>query len=147
MRYFSANSAYECRICSWLINPSLLSNIRAVFTFGLRVRFALRRKMRKPRITDLSGLDKPPKLKDGHHSRRSRQVTLDTALRDFEGNRLIFEKTPSPVSIPPYQNGTMAKDAWWIRKVYWRRERAHDKTGKRVVVYGVYSTCIFRVHR
>ncbi len=27
----------------------------------------------------------------------------------------------------------MAKDAWWVGKVYWRGERAHDKTGKRVV--------------
>ncbi len=46
---------------------------------------------------------------------------------------LFYVEAPSHASIPPHQNGMMAKDAWWVRKVYWRRERAHDKTGKRVV--------------
>ncbi len=47
---------------------------------------------------------------------------------------LFCEETPQPWSDPPNnQNDTMAKDAWWVRKLYWRRERAHDKTGKRVV--------------
>ncbi len=27
----------------------------------------------------------------------------------------------------------MAKGAWLVRKVYWRREREHDKTEERVV--------------
>ncbi len=31
---------------------------------------------------------------------------------DTEGNRVFLEKTPSHVSIPPNQNGTMTKDAW-----------------------------------
>ncbi len=51
--------------------------------------------------------------------------------------------TPSHVSIPPYQNSTMAKDAWWVRKVHWRRERAPDKTGKRVVVFVVCTAGAF----
>ncbi len=44
-----------------------------------------------------------------------------------------MRKPPATVRSPRCQNGTMAKDAWWVRKVYWRRERAHDKTGERVV--------------
>ncbi len=51
-------------------------------------------------------------------------------------------RNPSHASIPPYQNGTMAKDAWWVRKVFWRRERAHDKTGKREL----YLWCVHQVH-
>ncbi len=47
---------------------------------------------------------------------------------------MFSEKTSSHASILPYQNGTMAKDAWLVRKVYWSRERAHDKTGE-----GVYK--------
>ncbi len=46
---------------------------------------------------------------------------------------LFYEETPSHGPIPHNQNGTMAKDAWLVRNVYWRRERAHDKTGERVV--------------
>ncbi len=42
-------------------------------------------------------------------------------------------KPPATVRSPHSQNGTMAKDAWWVRRVYWRRERAHDKIGERVV--------------
>ncbi len=30
-------------------------------------------------------------------------------IKGYEGNRLFFDKTPSHVSIPPNQNGTMAK--------------------------------------
>ncbi len=37
------------------------------------------------------------------------------------------------VRAPHSQNGTMAKDGWLVRKVYWRRERTHDKTGESVV--------------
>ncbi len=44
-----------------------------------------------------------------------------------------MRKPPAMVRSPHSQNGTMAKDAWLVRKVYWRRERAHDKTGKGVV--------------
>ncbi len=64
-----------------------------------------------------------------------------------EGNRFFFQKTPTHVSIPPYQKGTTAKDAWLVRKVYWRRERAHDKTRVRVEFCGVYSRCIYRMRR
>ncbi len=46
---------------------------------------------------------------------------------------LFNEETPRHGPIPHSQNGTMAKDAWSVRKVYWRRERAHDKTGESVV--------------
>ncbi len=37
------------------------------------------------------------------------------------------------VRSPHSQNGTMAIGAWLVRKVYWRRERAHDKVGERLV--------------
>ncbi len=50
-----------------------------------------------------------------------------------EEHRLVLRENPKPCLDPPYQNGTMAKDGWWVRKVYWRRERAHDMTEKRVV--------------
>ncbi len=30
----------------------------------------------------------------------------------LKGYHLFLEKIPSHVSIPPYKNGTMAKDAW-----------------------------------
>ncbi len=43
-----------------------------------------------------------------------------------------MRKPLATVRSPHSQNGTMAKDAWWVRKVYWRRERAHDKIGKSV---------------
>ncbi len=32
--------------------------------------------------------------------------------RDLKGNRLFFEKPLSHISVPPNQNGTMAKDTW-----------------------------------
>ncbi len=51
----------------------------------------------------------------------------------MKGNRVFFEKPPSQASIPPNQNGTMANDAWLVRKVYRRSEHAHDKTRVRVV--------------
>ncbi len=44
-----------------------------------------------------------------------------------------MRKPLATVRSPHSQNGTMAKDAWWVRKVYWHRERAHDKIGKSVV--------------
>ncbi len=40
---------------------------------------------------------------------------------------------PAMSRSPQKQNGKMAKDAWWVRKMYWSRERAHDKTGEWVV--------------
>ncbi len=45
-------------------------------------------------------------------------LELFSTLKDY---KLFFEKTPSHASIPPYQNGTMAKDAESVRTV--RRER------------------------
>ncbi len=48
-------------------------------------------------------------------------------------NLFVLWGNPQPRSDPPRsQNGTMAKDAWRVRKVYWRRERAYDKTRVRV---------------
>ncbi len=41
-----------------------------------------------------------------------------------------MRKPPATVRSPHSQNGTMAKDAWLVGEVYWRRERAHDKTGE-----------------
>ncbi len=41
-----------------------------------------------------------------------------------------MRKPPATVRSPHSQNGAMAKDAWLVRTVYWRRERAHDKTGE-----------------
>ncbi len=62
---------------------------------------------------------------------------------------MFYEETPSHVRFPHSQNGTMAKDAWWVRKVYWRRERAHNKTGKRVVFVvctaGAFIGCVDKV--
>ncbi len=49
-----------------------------------------------------------------------------------EGYRFVLVENPHG------QNGPMAKDAWWVRKVYWRRERAHYKM--RVSV--VFVVCI-----
>ncbi len=46
---------------------------------------------------------------------------------------LFYKETPNHCPIPHSQNGTMAKDASLVGKVYWRRERAHDKAGERVV--------------
>ncbi len=64
----------------------------------------------------------------------------------LKGNSLFFEKTPSHVSIPPNQHGTVVKDAWRVTKIYWRRERAHDKTGEsKSCARGVYR--IYRVPR
>ncbi len=45
-----------------------------------------------------------------------------------------MRKPPATVRSPHIQNDMLAKDAWRVRKVYWRRERAHDKTAKRVVL-------------
>ncbi len=57
---------------------------------------------------------------------------------------------PQPLSDPPHsQNGTMAKDALRVRKVYWGRERAHDKTGERVVfvvcTVGAFIGCVVEI--
>ncbi len=62
---------------------------------------------------------------------------------------MFFEKTPSRVSMTSNQNGTMAKDAWRVRKVYWRRELAHGKTRVRVVFVvctaGAFIECVDNV--
>ncbi len=39
------------------------------------------------RTSDLSGLKKSPKLKGEHHLRRNSQVTLDTAMNDFNSGQ------------------------------------------------------------
>ncbi len=44
-----------------------------------------------------------------------------------------MRKLPATVRSPHSQNGTMAKDAWLVRKVYWRRDCANDKTEESVV--------------
>ncbi len=51
---------------------------------------------------------------------------------------MFFEKPPSHISVPPNQNGTMGWHACWVRKMYWRREHAQDKT--RVSVLFVVCT-------
>ncbi len=38
-------------------------------------------------ISDLSGLHKSPQLKDEHHFRRNGQLTLDTAMNDFNSGQ------------------------------------------------------------
>ncbi len=78
---------------------------------------------------------------DGGGSEEANGVGMCSRMKQF------YEETHSHVSIPPYQDGTMAKDAWCVRKVYWRRERAHDKTGKRVIVSGVLCRYIYMVSR
>ncbi len=67
-----------------------------------------------------------------------------------EGHHLVLGGKPAAMSrSPPNQNGTMAKGAWWVRKVYWRRERAHDKAGERVefvvCTAGVFIGCVDKV--
>ncbi len=42
-------------------------------------------------------------------------------------------RNPQPCRYPPNRNGAITKDASRVIKVYWLRERAHDKTGERVV--------------
>ncbi len=64
-----------------------------------------------------------------------------------ERNMLFFEKPSRHALIPPNQIGTIVKDACRVGKVYWRRERAHDKTRIRDMFCGVYSRCIYRVRR
>ncbi len=44
-----------------------------------------------------------------------------------------MRKPPATVRSPHSKNGTMTKDACGVGKMYWRRERAHDKMGVRVV--------------
>ncbi len=46
---------------------------------------------------------------------------------------VVLAENPSHASIPPYQNGTMAKDACRVWKVLWRRERALDRMRVRAV--------------
>ncbi len=58
-------------------------------------------------------------------------------LKGYIKFQFVLRETPSRASIPPYQNGTMAKDDCWVGKVYWRRGRALDQTGERVVCFGV----------
>ncbi len=64
---------------------------------------------------------------------------------------MFFEKTLSHVSMPSNQNGTMAKDAWRVRKVYWRRKLAQDKTVERVVFVvcsaGAFIGCVDNVKK
>ncbi len=47
-----------------------------------------------------------------------------------------MRKPPATVRSPHSQNGTMAKDACGVGKMYWRRDRAHDKMRVRVVFVG-----------
>ncbi len=47
---------------------------------------------------------------------------------------LFYKEAPGHGPIPPHnQNGTMAKDACGVVKMYWRRERARDQTRERIV--------------
>ncbi len=69
-------------------------------------------------------------------------TTSHWRLKCCETNLFVLWENPQPRSDPPHsQNGTMAKDAWWVRKVYWRRERALDKTERELCVW-----CDVQVH-
>ncbi len=66
-------------------------------------------------------------------------------LYGAEEYHLVLRETPQPcLDLPHIRMARWPKTAVKL-KVYWRRERAHDKTGKKNCVCDVYSRCIYRV--
>ncbi len=75
---------------------------------------------------------------------------MSSYYKIFEENHLVLgKKNPSHVTIPPNQNGKIAKGTCWVGKVYWRRKRAHDRTTARVVfvvrTVGTFIGCVGNV--
>ncbi len=69
--------------------------------------------MRKPPITsDLSGLHKSPKLKDSQYLRSNSQVTLDTAVNDFNSGQFKtqMKKMADQVNVYLYLNAFLSPE-------------------------------------
>ncbi len=63
-----------------------------------------------------------------------------------EGYRLVLGENPQPCLVSPASEWHDGQSAWWLRNVYWRRERAHDKTEERVVcTAGAFIGCVDNV--
>ncbi len=85
------------------------------------------RKMWKPPITsdllsDLSGLNKSPKLMDRQHSRRNSQVTLDMTMNDFNSDQFKtrMKQMAAQVNIYLYLNAVLSPElfgAWKLAHI------------------------------
>ncbi len=101
--------------------------LRAAFKFGRGVHLALRHKMWKPPITRVQGdfkwTNKSPKLKDGQHARRYSQVTIDTAMNDFNAGQFKarMKKMAAQVNFYLYPNAFLSSElfgAWKLGHIY-----------------------------
>ncbi len=90
--------------------------LRAAFKFGRGVHFALRRKNAKTAdFSCTSGFkwtNKSPKLKDGQHLRRYSQVTIDTAMNDFNSGqfKVRIKKMAAQVNFYLYPNAFLSSE-------------------------------------
>ncbi len=72
--------------------------------------------MRKPPISPvpaiLNGLKQSPKLKDGQHLRRYSQVTIDTAMNDFNSGqfKVRMKKVAAQVNFYLYPNAFLSSE-------------------------------------
>ncbi len=98
----------------WSPNGSW-TTLRAVFKFGRRVHFALRRKMRKPSITRV------PAILNGL-TKWTSQVTIDTAMNDFNSGqfKVRMKKMAAQVNFYLYPNAFLSSElfgAWTLAHI------------------------------
>ncbi len=113
----------SCFTCSILKKWKPLDKtavLRPAFKFGRRVHCALRRKMRKLPITRVPAiLNGLTKLKDGLHSGRNSQVTIETGRNDFNLGqfKIRMKKMAAQVNFYLYPNAFLSSElfgAWML---------------------------------